>query len=93
VVLSVNKRKKKLSKQHYGTSHTVSLDEAKHIFDDGAERLIVGAGQNGVLKLSDEAEDYFTKKGCSVDLRSTPEAMKEWNEAEGKVIAMFHVTC
>jgi len=42
---------------------------------------------------SQEAEDYFKKKGCSVDLHSTPEAIQAWNEAEGKVIGVFHVTC
>lgn len=30
---NVKKRKKKLLKQEYGTSHTVFLDEAKHILD------------------------------------------------------------
>lgn len=89
----VKKRKKKLSKQHYGTSHTVSLDEAKHIYDDGAQRLIVGSGQEGQVTLSDEAEAYFKKKGCSVELRPTPEAIEAWNATEGKVIGMFHVTC
>ena len=89
----VKKRKKKLSKQHYGTSHTVSLDEAKHIFDDGAERLIIGSGQHDSVRLSEEAEDYFKRKGCSVDLHPTPEAIQVWNEAKGKVVGMFHVTC
>jgi hypothetical protein len=32
----VKKRKKKLSKEQYGNSHTISLTEAEHIFDDGA---------------------------------------------------------
>jgi hypothetical protein len=36
----VRKRKKKLSKVKYGTSHKVSLEEAEHIFDMGAKRLI-----------------------------------------------------
>ena len=89
----VKKRKKKLSKQHYGTSHTISLDEAKHIFDDGAQRLIIGTGQHDSVRLSGEAEDYFREKGCSVDLHPTPEAIQAWNEAEGETIAMFHVTC
>ena len=44
----VKKRKKKLSKERYGTSHTVSVEEAEHIYDDGAERVIVGTGQHGV---------------------------------------------
>ena len=87
------KRKKKLSKKYYGTSHTVSLDEAKNIFDGGAERLIIGSGQHGNVKLSEEAQSYFKKKGCSVDLHPTPEAIEVWNQADGKTIGMFHVTC
>jgi hypothetical protein len=89
----VKKRKKKLSKEQNGTSHTVSLAEAEHIYDDGAERLVIGTGQYGNVKLSDEAESYFKDKACSVELSATPEAVKAWNKAEGKTIAMFHVTC
>jgi hypothetical protein len=89
----VKKRKKKLSKEQYGSSHTVSLDEAEYIFDEGAERLIVGSGQHDSVRLSEEAERYFKEKGCSVELHPTPEAIRVWNEAEGKTIAMFHVTC
>jgi hypothetical protein len=55
--------------------------------------LIVGTGQDGNVKLSKEAEDYFKGKRCSVELAPTPEAVKLWNEAEGKTIGMFHVTC
>jgi hypothetical protein len=90
---NVKKRKKKLSKQQYGSSHTVSLAEAEHIYDDGAEQVIVGTGQHGVLKLSDEAEAFFQDHGCSVQAAPTPDAVKAWNKAEGKTIAMFHVTC
>lgn len=73
---TVEKQKKKLSKAIYGNSHTVSLDEAKHILDEGAERLIVGTGQYDNVRLSEEAEEYFQKKGCSVELFPTPEALK-----------------
>ena len=89
----VEKRKKKLSKALYGTSHVISLDEAKHVYEDGAERLIVGTGQNGLVTLSEEATDYFRRKACRVDLLPTPEALKAWNEAKGAVIGLFHVTC
>jgi hypothetical protein len=89
----VKKRKKKLSKATYGTSHTISLDEAKHIYEEGAERLIVGAGQYGLVELSDEAADYFERQGCQVESLPTPNAIQVWNEAEGAVIGLFHVTC
>lgn len=89
----VAKRRKKLSKAVYGTSHTVSLAEAEYIFEKGAERLIVGAGQNGMVELSGEAADFFAKKKVAVDLAPTPEAIERWNKAAGAVIAVFHVTC
>ena len=59
---TVHKRKKKLSKAVYGTSHKISLDEATDLFDEGVEKLIIGTGQTGMVKLSDEAEAYFKKK-------------------------------
>lgn len=89
----VMKRKKKLSKAVYGTSHNVSLEEAKHVYQEGAEWVIVGSGQYGILKLSDEATRYFRRKGCRTDLLPTGEAMQIWNEAEGAGIGLFHVTC
>jgi len=89
----VKKRKKKLSKAVYGTSHTISLDEAQHVYEKGAERLIIGAGQYGTVELSDEAADYFKRKECRVELLPMPKVIRVWNEAEGTVIGLFHVTC
>lgn len=89
----VEKRKKKLSKAVYGTSHIVSLDEAKHVYEKGAKHLLIGAGQYGNVRLSDEAADYFKRKDCHVELLPTPDAIQAWNKAEGAVISLFHVTC
>lgn len=89
----IKKRKKKLSKAVFGTSHIISLDEAKEIFEQGAERLIIGTGQSGMVKLSDEAAKYFKKKDCQVQLSPTPEAIRAWNESDGKTIGLFHITC
>jgi hypothetical protein len=89
----VKKRKKKLSKAVYGTSHILSLDEAKHIYEKGAQRLLIGTGQYGNVTLSEEAADYFKRKECSVELLPTPTAIGTWNEIKGQVIGLFHVTC
>jgi hypothetical protein len=89
----VKKRKKRLSKKKYRTSHKVSLEEAEHIFQAGAERLIVGTGQSGWLALSDEASEFFRRNGCSIVQLPTPEAVTAWNAAKGGAIGMFHVTC
>ena len=89
----VEKRKKKLSKAVYGTSHKISLDEAQYIHQEGAARLILGTGQFGLVKLSDQAAAFFDEMGCQVEALPTPEALKSWNQAEDGVIAVFHITC
>ena len=77
----VRKRKKKLSKAQYGRSHMVSRAEAKHIFEAGARRLILGSGQHGAVALSEEAAEYFRKKGCAVQLPPTPPAIPTWSRS------------
>ncbi len=89
----VDKRRKKLSKAQSGTSHLLSEDEARHVFENGATTLIVGAGQDVQFRLSVEAEAYFAGEGCDVKLLPTPEALRAWNAADGRTIGLFHVTC
>ena len=89
----VEKRKKKLSKAIYGTSHTISLAEAEHLYQDGVARLLIGAGQHGRVALSEDAATYFARHRCQVELLATPEVIPVWNQAEGAVIGLFHLTC
>jgi hypothetical protein len=89
----VVKRKKKLSKQEFGTSHILSLAEAEYVYEKGAEKIIIGSGQEGMLKLSDEAAAFFDKKGCKVKLLPTAEAIQVWNKARSPSIGLFHITC
>ena len=90
---SIEKRKKKLSKAIYGTSHTISLDEAQHIYETGARKLIIGAGQYGLVQLSDEAASFFESRECLVELYPSPEALHYWNASQEDVIGLFHNTC
>ncbi len=89
----IKKRKKKLSKAVFGTSHIISLEEAEYIFEKGAKQLIIGSGHHGNVTLSKEAADYFKKEELQVDLSPTPDAIHRWNKAKGSTIGLFHVTC
>lgn len=89
----IEKRNKKLSKAVFGTSHTISLEEAEYIFEMGTEQLIIGSGQNGMVTLSKEASEYFRDKKVRVDLLPTPQAIHQWNKSKGLTIGLFHVTC
>ncbi len=90
---SVEKRKKKLSKEIFGTSHIISMAEAAHVYEEGAKWIIIGTGQTGMVKLSDEVDEFFRDKGCQVTLLPTPEAIRCWNEVKEAGIGLFHVTC
>jgi hypothetical protein len=89
----VSKRKKKLSKQQYGTSHVVSKAEAKAVFEKGSDVIIIGSGHEGNVRLSPEAEDYFAKKRCEVLLQPTQKAIRSFNRSAKRKIALMHVTC
>jgi hypothetical protein len=89
----VEKRRKRLSKAQYGTSHVISKAEAKFVFEKGCELLVVGTGQDGNVCLSPEASAYFDKKQCRVVLQRTPEAIVTFNRSRDKTIALIHVTC
>lgn len=84
----VDKRKKKLSKEQYGTSHIISKAEAKSVFEDGCDLLIIGSGQEGNVQLSPEAGDYFENKGCQVIVQPTPEAIRSFNQSRKKKIGL-----
>ena len=89
----VNKRKKKLSKAIYGSSHTISLPEIEYVYQDGAEGLIIWTGQYGVARLSEEAAEFLEARRCRFILKNTPGALEEWNRQQGKWIGLFHITC
>lgn len=87
------RRKKKLSKRLYGTSHMLSKDEAKFLFENGCEQIIIGSGQFGNVQLSPEAKTYFAKHDCEVLLQPTAEAIGAFNRSRARKIGLFHVTC
>jgi hypothetical protein len=89
----VEKRKKKLSKAIYGSSHTVSLAEIEYSYDPEATKLIIGNGQYGALKLSDEAIEFLNNQQCAYILAETPKAIEVWNTEKGQAAGLFHITC
>jgi hypothetical protein len=89
----VCKRKKALSKEVYGTSHTLSRDEIKELYRPRAERLIIGTGQEDQVRLSKDAAAFLSEHQVETILLPTAKAIKEWNRAEGNVLGLFHITC
>ncbi|WP_445928542.1 hypothetical protein [Methylocystis sp. IM4] len=45
------------------------------------------------MRLSPEASEYLSKKGCVVLLQPTPEAIHSFNEMRKRKVGLMHVTC
>ena len=90
---NIEKRKKKLSKKIYGTSHTLSLEEALFIYEKGIQKIIIGCGQYGALYLSAEAKEMFQNREVSLVLEDTPHAILEYNNSKELCVGLFHITC
>ena len=54
----------KLSKKLYGTSHVLSKDEAKFLFEKGCDQVVIGSGQMGNVHLSPEAEPISKERAA-----------------------------
>ncbi|WP_269850903.1 MTH938/NDUFAF3 family protein [Methanosarcina horonobensis] len=90
----IEKREKKCSQKKNTGLPIKSLLKKQSIFmRKEHKKIIIGTGQTGFVELSEEAEDFFRGKRCGIELFPTPWAIERWNEIEGKVSAMFHVTC
>ncbi len=90
----VEKRRKKLSKELYGTSHRISQREVEHVYEEGTRECVIGSGQNDSARLSDEAASFLTIRGCTPKVQPTSEAIEYWNNhAQEDAIGLFHVTC
>ena len=90
---TVKKRKKRLSKNVYGTSHIVSLEEVMSFYEEEVSVLIFGTGQYGRSELSAEARLFLEENSVSIQLASTPEAIRIFNQTASPKIGVFHVTC
>jgi hypothetical protein len=71
---NIRKRKKKLSKRKYGTSHKLSQDELECILSDDVKELLIGTEQFGRVSFSQPAQDLLATLHVTVLLHPTQKA-------------------
>ena len=60
------------------------------------QSVVVGTGQFGVMKVSQEVRDYFEEKGIPFHMAPTGKAVKIYNRFLGihaRVLGCFHINC
>ncbi len=76
-----------------GDNHILSIEEAEKVINRGAEIIIVGTGQSGVLSIPEETRKFLSKQGIKMIAELTPKAIITFNNTTGKKCALFHTTC
>lgn len=84
-------------------SHIIDVEDVKRAAEQSPEVIIIGTGESGIAKVSEEAQEFLNQKGIKLIIDKTEEATKTFNiicqeslEEEGrqtKVIGLFHLTC
>jgi len=76
-------------------NHEFTLEEFNLITKDNPEVLVIGIGQNGVVKVDKGVYDEAKKRSIEVKADKTPKAIEIYNKysEEKKTAAAIHVTC
>lgn len=77
-------------------SHLINPEDIKRAIEMNPELLIIGAGEAGIAKVSEEAKEEIFSKGIKLIIKKTTEAVKIFNDSKikgEKVIGLFHLTC
>ncbi len=74
--------------------HILQNDDLMEIYRTRPDVLVVGTGQFGKMKISQEVRDQCKSLGIELIEEQTPYAIKTFNKIENKVkVGAFHITC
>ena len=84
-------------------SHVIDVEDVIDMVEQSPESIVIGTGQAGIAKVTEEAKKFITARGIKLFIDHTEQAIKTFNirqedsqEEEGKiekVIGLFHLTC
>ena len=92
----IEERDWEMLEKTFGTTHRLGDWEKEKLLEDDPQIIIVGTGQEGVLKVDSSFIDLLKKKGIEFYIVPTPQAVKIYNEKiqeKKKINALIHTTC
>lgn len=79
-----------------GKGHIIDIEDLKRVIEQNPEIIIIGTGESGMAKITEEAQKEIHLKGIKLVIDKTKEAIKSFNllkEKKRKIIGLFHLTC
>ena len=79
---NIKKRKKWLAKEIYGTSHKIGPNELRYVCKNKPEIVLLGTGQTGAARLTDDGKRYLDKHRIEYICLPTPEIIHVYNQSQ-----------
>jgi hypothetical protein len=80
-------------RRKFGTMHAIGTGEIQIMLSSNPDVIVIGTGQSGEAKLTQEAKQYILQNRLKVMEGISPKACKYFDTLEGKKAALIHVTC
>lgn len=93
---AVFERDEEKLRELFGTTHQIGNWEIEALLQENPEIVIVGTGQEGVLKVEKDFLEQMEKAKVEVITAITPKAIEIYNEKaeeSKRVNALIHTTC
>ncbi len=87
------KRGKSLCREHDGQPPIIHPKELQKVCRGGPEILFVGAGKEGKVELSQEAQRYLSQRAIRCEVLPTAQAVEAYNGSKQRKAALMHVSC
>jgi hypothetical protein len=77
------------------SGHLLHKEDLTDVIQYNPEVLIVGTGDNGLMKVPNDTKQFLESKGIELISEETRKACDIYNELKGrrKIVAAFHLTC
>ena len=77
-------------------SHIIAPQDIKRALDQEPEAIIIGTGESGMAKVSEETKEEIISQGIPLIIEKTASAVKTFEQEikkNRKAIGLFHLTC
>ena len=89
----ITKRDKSIAKEKFGTSHMISRRELKRVLTPKTRRIIIGAGNSGLVSLTNKAQKHLEEIDIEVEMWKTGELMQRGIVISKTDAGVIHLTC
>ncbi len=89
----MKKRAKSFGKPRRGQQRPIRPKELRKVCRGGPEILFIGGGADGKVDLSDEAQQYLSRRAIRLEVLPTTQAVEAYNRSKQRKAALMQATC